>query len=211
MTSPTALRSLRTCRHWRRLSTISGPAVGATTGLSATRLGKASPDLTRPADSAALKSSRDRYREASRPAARARQPASRHATSARRPAERSARRRRVPERAHLQVCERGTQTPTTQCAGRSAGVKRTNAGRPLRRSSRVAVCGPEKRLRSAEWPSAAGKWYPAEKLTDAGQAGSIGSCRRPRPPGRIGGSDPLIGAGGPHSVSYLRGPYGPRS
>jgi hypothetical protein len=37
--------------------------------------------------------------------------------------------------------------------------KRTNAGRPLRRSSRMEVCCRRQRLRSAEWHSAMGFRY----------------------------------------------------
>ena len=64
--------------------------------------------------------------------------------------------------------------PLASLAGdRERGKKRTNAGRPLRRSSRVEVCCGPQLLRSAEWPSAAGFRYPAGSLTEQGRGDRV--------------------------------------
>ena len=68
----------------------------------------------------------------------------------------------------MKVRERGAEATTTRYAGRRRAQKRTNAGRPLRRSSRAEVSGCRTCRGSAEWHSAAGKYSPARKRAPSG-------------------------------------------
>jgi hypothetical protein len=118
-----------------------------------------------------------------RPIARRPRDAGRDGAEHRKRADRTSRRARRMDaqaggehrkRAHLDVRERGAQSPTKAATARRAAKKRTNAGRPLRRSSRPRVCAATCRAAQCRMalPCQGNRTRPATRLSS------------PNPPGR---------------------------